>query len=336
MENQYERLDELINRYLDNDLSIEEEKELTILLISDRNKQTYFEDCARSRARMFIPRFEFDRDKNYRIVHAYIRSQNKYVFRKRLYLILKIAAVLLFLLSVSLSSYLIKRDVDRAKIADAQYYRMEVPLGSQTKMILPDSTVVFLNSGSILKYKPSFTTEREREIYLSGEAYLEVFKDPSHPFIVHTDDLNVKVLGTRFNISAYQDDETVEVNLLEGKINVFFSSETAGNYFLSPNESLIYDKQLKQTRVRNEDARNSAAWTLGKLCFVNAPLLSILKDIERIYDVRFDIHSLYVEKEIFTGSISTKLAIEDILKYIDVDSKYIWSYEGNEIFLRDK
>ena len=153
---------------------------------------------------------------------------------------------------------------------------------------------------------------------------------------MHTDCLNIKVLGTKFNVSAYQDDETVEVNLLEGKINVFFSFEMTGNYLLSPNENLIYDKRSKQTRVKKVDAQNSAAWTLGKLSFVIAPLPSILKDIERVYNVRFEVHSSYAEKEIFTGSITTKLSIDDILRYIDVDNKYIWSYEGNKIILRDK
>ena len=258
------------------------------------------------------------------------------MIKRRFFLALKIAAMVLFLLSVSFSSYLIKRDVDRTKVANAQYYRMEVPLGSQTKIILPDSTVVCLNSGSVLEYKPSFTMEKERGIYLSGEAYLEVFKDPFRPFVVHTDCLNVKVLGTKFNISAYQDDETVEVSLLEGKINVFFSLETTGNYCLSPNENLIYDKRSKQTRVEKANAQISAAWTLGKLSFVIAPLPAILKDLERIYNVRFEVHSTFVEKEIFTGSITTKLSIDDILKYIDVDNKYVWFHDGNKIVLRDK
>lgn len=336
MENQYSRLNELINGYFENSLSIEESKELTSLLISDKEMQSYFEDSSRSHALMMIPRFESKKDESYKIVYAYIHSRKKNVFRKRFYLVLKMTAVILFLLSVSFSSYLIKRDIDRSEVADTQYYRMEVPLGSQTKMILPDSTVVCLNSGSVLAYKPSFTTGKERDIYLSGEAYMEVFKDNSRPFVVHTDDLSVKVLGTKFNISAYQDDEIVEVCLLEGKVNVFFPSETIGNYFLSPNENLIYDKLSKKTCVGKADARNSAAWTLGKLSFVNAPLSTILKDIERIYNVRFEVYSLYVEKEIFTGSISTKLSIDEILQYIDVDNKYAWSHERNKIILRDK
>jgi len=75
---------------------------------------------------------------------------------------------------------------------------------------------------------------------------------------------------------------------------------------------------------------------LGKLSFVIAPLPAILKDLERIYNVRFEVHSTFVEKEIFTGSITTKLSIDDILKYIDVDNKYVWFHDGNKIVLRDK
>lgn len=336
LKNQYPRLEELINSYLEGHLSTEEEKELVSLLNSGKEMQAYFEGRVRNYAKMFIPRFEENKNRSYKIVLAYIQSRRKDRWKKNVMQLLKVAAVVLFLLSVSFSYYLLNRDMERTKTAGMQSYRMEAPLGSQTKLQLPDGSSVHLNSGSVLEYKSSFMMEKKREIYLFGEAYIEVRKDAGRPFIVHTDELNIQVLGTKFNVKSYREDRTVELNLLEGSIKVSFPSGNNGNYLLSPDENLVYDKPSKHISIHKVNARNAAAWTLGKLSFVKTPLIHILKDIERIYNVRFDIHSSQVEKEIFTGRISTKFSIEEILNYIDVDHKYVWTYEGNRITLRDK
>ena len=120
---------------------------------------------------------------------------------------------------------------------------MEVPLGSQTKVILPDSSVVCLNSGSVLKYDPAFLRKKSREVYLIGEGYFEVQKNPEKPFIVHADDINVKVLGTVFNVRSYPEDSEIEVSLIKGKVNVFSASETRDNVILASDEQLTYDKR---------------------------------------------------------------------------------------------
>lgn len=107
----------------------------------------------------------------------------------------KVAAIALLIFTTSIAGYYIYNDVAESN-QEMALCQMEVPLGSQTKVILPDSSVVCLNSGSVLKYDPAFLRKKSREVYLIGEGYFEVQKNPEKPFIVHADDINVKVLGT--------------------------------------------------------------------------------------------------------------------------------------------
>ena len=203
-------------------------------------------------------------------------------------------------------------------------------------MILPDGSVVCLNSGSVLKYDPAFLRKKNREVYLIGEGYFEVQKNPEKPFIVHADDINVKVLGTVFNVRSYPEDSEIEVSLIKGKVNVFSASETRDNVILAPDEQLTYDKRSGKMNHHHVDALQTSQWTTGRLSFVNASVPEIMKAIERKYDVRIVIHSKYLDKEVFSGSISPKLTVEEILDYMDVDNKYSWSRSGNVITITDK
>lgn len=154
----------------------------------------------------------------------------------------QVAAIALLILTTSIAGYYIYNDVAESN-QEMALCQMEVPLGSQTKVILPDGSVVCLNSGSVLKYDPAFLRKKNREVYLIGEGYFEVQKNPEKPFIVHADDINVKVLGTVFNVRSYPEDSEIEVSLIKGKVNVFSTSETRDNVILAPDEQLTYDKR---------------------------------------------------------------------------------------------
>ena len=214
--------------------------------------------------------------------------------------------------------------------------QMEVPLGSQTKVVLPDGSVVCLNSGSVLKYDPAFVRNKNREVYLVGEGYFEVHKNTEKPFIVHTEDLNIKVLGTVFNIRAYKEEPNIEVALVEGKVNVFSQSEEKGNIVLRPNQRAVYDKKTRVLFSDAVDAEAKALWTTGRLSFVNESLADIMKDVERRYNVHIIIEAESMKTEIFSGSISSKLSLDEILDYLDVDDKYKWMQNGNVITITDK
>lgn len=337
LEKEQEIFEELMLEYLAGKLSKEDEPKLLHFLKSDAYYRRRYEEIAHLRAKSFIDRFEREKWANYDILSARL-GLKKETEKKRIPLwrsFSRVAAVALLVLTTSVAAFYIYRDVAEASLEGA-LCQMEVPLGSQTKLTLPDGTTVSLNSGSILKYDPAFLRKKNREVYLVGEGYFEVQKNAEKPFIVHADEIKVKVLGTVFNVRSYSDDPSIEVSLLEGKVNVFSKSETIGNVILAPNEQLTYDKKSGKMHHYHADASQASQWTTGRLSFVNASVPEIMKSIERKYDVRIVIHSKYMDQEVFSGSIRPELTIEEILNYIDVDNKYSWSRNGNVITITDK
>ena len=117
---------------------------------------------------------------------------------------------------------------------------------------------------------------------------------------------------------------------------MFSASETQGNVILSPNEKFTYNKRSGKISHFHADALQASRWTTGRLSFVNASVPEIMKVIERKYDVQIVLRSRHIEKEVFSGSISSTLTVEEILDYIDVDKKYSWSRNGNVITVTDK
>lgn len=315
MENQLKEFEELLVDYFAGNLSEEDSRRLCTLMKSDRIYRQKYEEMAKVRARSFVPRFENEKQTNY---VELVSRLSMYPNRKHLTFSLRqwgyrIAAVVLLVIAMSVTVYYIYNDIQIAG-QSKQLCMMEVPLGSQTKVYLPDGTVVCLNSGSTLKYSPSFLKQKTRDVYLTGEGYFEVEKNPEKPFIVHTNELKVKVLGTVFNIRSYHEDPEVEVDLVEGKVNVFMNLDEKKNVVLSPDECLIYNKERQQMRKDVTDAKRMTLWTTGRLNFVNTSFVSLMKDIERKYNVKINIKSEQAQKEIFSGSIDVKLSIEDVLE----------------------
>lgn len=337
MEQKLDTFEELMLELLAGNLSQEGEQKLTHFLESDISYQQQYKEMARTRAKALVGKFEQEKQANYDILAAKLGLKKKSEKRKLLLwrTFSRVAAIALLVLAASITGYYIYNDIVDSN-QEMVLCQMEVPLGSQTKVVLPDGSVVCLNSGSILKYDPDFLRKKNREVYLVGEGYFEVQKNQGKPFIVHADDINIKVLGTVFNVRSYPDDSEIEVSLIEGRVNVFSVSETQGNVILSHDEQLTYDKRSGKMSHCHTDALLASQWTTGRLSFVNASVAEIMKDIERKYNVRIIIRSKYLNKEVFSGSISSKLTIEEILDYMDVDNKYSWNRSGNVITITDK
>lgn len=163
-----------------------------------------------------------------------------------------------------------------------------IPYGKTSEILLPDRTKVFLNAGSRLIYPENFTGDT-REVYLVGEAFFEVKHDRNHPFIVLVGDLRIKVLGTRFNVSAYPTDNIIETVLADGKVSLgqnnagFFDKTTD----LVPDQMASFDKTTKKTNVKTVETDNYTLWTSGILKFQSTDLNRILKQVERFYNIRF-------------------------------------------------
>lgn len=324
--------------YLSGTLTRDGERELLALLKSDPYYRQRFKKLARTHAYASVARFEQEKRGNYEKLASAL-GLGRPAGRKTLPLrrvFMRVAAVALLAVCIStLSIYTYRRTVDTGT-QDAALCHIEVPLGSQTKLALPDGTVVRLNSGSTLSYASAFQSGEEREVFLQGEGYFEVEKNPQKPFIVHVNELGVKVLGTTFNVRGYEEDAVIKVCLVEGKVNVYRLDSTGEVIALNPGEQATYNKESHSMSHGRADTWQSTQWTTGRLSFVNARIPEILKEVERRYDVKFHIQSKQMEEEIFSGSISTKLSVDEILDYIDVDNKYSRSRNGNIITLSDR
>lgn len=163
-----------------------------------------------------------------------------------------------------------------------------IPYGKTSEVLLPDGTKVFLNAGSRLVY-PEIFAGKTREVFLAGEAYFEVKHNENLPFVVQLSDLRIKVLGTRFNISAYPTDNVIETVLAEGRVNL--EKNNAGLFDktteLVPNQLASFDRANSKATVREVDADEYILWTKGLMQFESTDLNRILKRIERFYNIRF-------------------------------------------------
>lgn len=157
--------------------------------------------------------------------------------------------------------------------------------GEQRSLFLPDSSEVWLNAGSTITYPETFT-EENRLVTLDGEAYFSVRKDDTKPFIVETSGLSVKVLGTKFNVKAYANDESITTTLTSGKVEVNAQSQLPR--ILKPNERLTYDKNTSDIDVSAIDTTDSDSWVKGRLIFINATASEIFRTLERRYNIIID------------------------------------------------
>lgn len=165
----------------------------------------------------------------------------------------------------------------------AQEVIFSSPTGQRANLILPDGTEVNLNSHSILKYKQNFGKEN-RELSFTGEAFFKVAKDESKPFIIHSKELKIRVLGTKFNFYNYDSEEYAEVALVEGRLQV--NTNDNQSVQLLPNEKLTFEKKTNKLIKAHTTLVTELGWKKSQLEFEETPLREVIKTIERCYHVQ--------------------------------------------------
>ncbi len=207
------------------------------------------------------------------------------------------------------------------------------PAGQKSELILPDSTRVWLNSGSRLSYS-SFGADGVRKVNLEGEGYFEVKKDSKHPFIVSTKDYNVKVLGTKFNVRSYAGDGMTETLLEEGKVAISFSD--GRRYELIPGQMASGGDKGK-LKIENVKPENVVCWKNNVLRFNNTPLREMAPMLEHWYGVKINVKNMdKVAGKRFTMTIKTESLKEtlQLMKYV-IPLKYSINGENVEIVFLD-
>lgn len=209
-------------------------------------------------------------------------------------------AIALVLLNVG---YLAYQNIDLSKPVYKEVCSLK---GERLVVLLEDGTRVWLNADSKLVYPEQFAKDK-REVSLVGEAYFEVKKDISKPFMVQADEMNIRVTGTSFNVSGYPTDSVVTTTLDEGGIVISYPyAEKSGTYQMAPGQTAIYEKGSRLCKVmKNEYYKDASVWKENKLIFRNAPLEEVLTTLSRQFDVSFDIRSEKIAA--FTYNFTCKL-----------------------------
>lgn len=196
---------------------------------------------------------------------------------------------------------------------------LKVPYGKKFDIFLSDGTHVFLNSGSSLRYPISFSKEATRQVSLEGEAFFEVAQDTDHPFLVGTHELNVKVYGTKFNVSNYSSDNDIDVVLIEGSVALGIKEKVSDDDIqLEPGFKGGFDKTKKIITTEKVDPTVYTAWMDGYLVFRNTPFSTIIKQLERQYNVIIINNNQQLAIEAFNATFRTKEeSLSEVMNYFD-------------------
>jgi len=204
--------------------------------------------------------------------------------------------------------------VVKVKQANTSLNHIIIPYGKRSDIILADGTHIWLNSGSQLSYPSEFKTD-SREVYLSGEALFDVNANPKKPFYVITKNIKIKVLGTIFNVSSYDEDNTVQTALLRGKVTAGENKLFASTINLAPGELLTYSKKNSTLLKEKVDVKSYASWVNGYLIFINVPITEVFMKLERYYNQDIKIEDS-LEKITFSGKLDLKDNIKDVINDI--------------------
>ena len=194
-------------------------------------------------------------------------------------------------------------------------HTISVPAGQRINITLTDGTNVWLNARTSLTYPVKFG-KKNRQVILDGEAYFDVAKDKNKPFIVHTQNSSVKVLGTEFNIDAYSYNDFVATTLVEGSVEFSYNNkfEQAQTMLLKPNEQALYDKKTYQAAKKETYVPKDIAWRNGQIVLKETPLSDILWTLSKRFNVEFVIKDPALYKQSYTG-IFTNQQLERVLEH---------------------
>ncbi len=274
------------------------------------------------------------------------------------FIIWRIAAVALVLIGLTAFLYfgLSKRS---HKALNAQYITAIAPKSQKSQLILADGTKVWLNSGTTLKYKSDYGNT-DRQIFLEGEAYFEVAKNPSKPFLVYASNIVVKAIGTSFNVKCYLEDNTIETTLIEGKVQVTKSNKNnfKESVYLNPKERAIFNRidnrlvvtaEQKADRIEKDkeiptysyiqpkSIQSVISWKNEELIFENEPFEELTKRLERWYNVRIRVLDPKVNLEnSYTGKFVHNESLEQVLKIIARTTPIKYTFGENEILIEPK
>ncbi len=214
-----------------------------------------------------------------------------------------------------------------------------IPFGKKSQLTLEDGTKVWLNAGSRMAFPTKFTGKK-REIFLEGEGYFEVTHNQKVPFYVNTGEIAIKVLGTRFNVSAYASDKLIETVLIEGKVAISERSALAfikSESILMPNQKASYDRNDRSVVIKDEpDVDYAIAWTEGWFKFNRQSINDVLNKLQRYYNVQFIYNPGFPAEDLITGKLYLKDSMDQVMQTLEVVANIQYRIDGNKIYIEKK
>lgn len=210
--------------------------------------------------------------------------------------------------------------------ASTYNYTVRVPRGSEYSMTLPDGTRVWLDAGSSISYPLHFGAERR--VTVRGEVFFEVAHDAEHPFIVSAKGAEMTVLGTSFNVAAYDNEERVETTLVTGSLRV---NAPHGEVLLTPGQQATLDTASGEVDVQQVDLEVYTMWRRGLLVFYDEPLRNICRKLERWYNVKIDTSSPSLDGVLYTGMIKRHETLNTIADLMNLTNDVVFTQDDDGV-----
>lgn len=328
----------LVSKQLAGEASEAEAKALKTVVDIDKNRQSQWKEAQRQwQAKQSLPKYDRSRARNLLIdglanqrktsTPAETEHTKKISWRRWW----QVGAACL-LIGFSLLVYQQISEHANQDVPSLSYKTISVPLGKVQKATLPDGTKVWLNAGSKLRYAQPFT---QRNVQLKGEGFFDVVRNEDSPFTVHTQALQVRVLGTSFNVKHY-DQEHTEVGVASGSVQVSLQEDSLQLAILSPSEGILLEKASKELLKTHYDLNTLSAWKEGKLVFKNEPLKDMIPKLERWYQVRIRLEHDALGARRFSGTFHQE-KLSNILQIVhhavcieyEIDQQEVTITEGS-------
>lgn len=235
--------------------------------------------------------------------------------------------------------------------ADGLVNEVSTKYGSKTRVQLPDGSQVWLNAGSKLNYNKDFGKD-VREVQLIGEGFFDVVKNPQKPFIIHTASIDVKVLGTQFNVRSYPGDKTTETSLVHGSVEVVVRKRPDEKYILKPNEKIVVLNEDSNALARQPKSKTTepiiairqltykegdsvaveTEWTYNKLSFEDETFDEVAKKMERWYDVHFEFRGRNIQATRIKGSLINE-TLPQAMEALKYANRFQYEIEGKTVIV---
>lgn len=324
-----EKMTGLVKKYYENQLSVDElstlkesinatsdeelEKILTLLWQQETGNTTDEETMTGMKQ-------EIDR----------LNARQKWQRKKLMRILVRAAAIIVVPLIAAFAINLL----DRLPAPAASDMIVTTGAGEKVNIVLPDGTRVKLNSETTLNYSINDFNRKMREIDLRGEAYFEVARNERKPFVIKTKSLDVKVLGTVFNLQAREDELTTEIDLLEGEV-ALRSITTNQQVRLYASQRAVLDKSTGSIRVIKNAPQSGASWVKGELVFHATPVRNVFRAIERNYGVTILLNDDDAAfNDLFTGRFSTG-NLNETLDILKMHYRFTYHIKGNEVAIQN-